>query len=157
MNLQGTIIQLESWAREELAAQKALAAELERQERAVAGNDTPGLLRSTEEVQRLIQRGAGRDRRRRQLTNELARAFGVAAQTLTLGSIAERAEALGASAQGLRAVRSELREETSRVLRLGRRISAVARRHRGFLDEVLRILAPRENGTDQPVLLDARA
>jgi len=156
MKVNGLVIQVESWAREELAAQKAMATLLERQEQAVSSNDTDGVLETTEAVRVHMEGGPSRDRRRRELIGRLASAFGVAHATLTLGSIAQRAEALGVPVTGLLAVRAELRDETARVLRLGRRISSVARYHQGFLNEVLSILAPEKDEADRPVLLDAR-
>jgi len=156
MNVNALVIQLESWAREELAAQRAMALLLERQEQAVSSNDTDALLQITAEIRAHLGSSTERDRRRRELIGRAARAFGVTANTLTLGSIAQRADAQGVGVEGLRSIRAMLRDESARVLRLGRRIAAVARYHQAFLNEVLCLLAPEQGETDQPVLLDAR-
>lgn len=156
----GLVIQVEAWAREELGQQRELARLLERQEGAVSENDTTALVETSELIQRQLRSGTGRDRRRRQILERLAAELGVAPGTLTLSSIAARAAERGLPVDGLRALQAELREESARVLRRGRRLAAVARNHRAFLDEVLRILAPQgaagDARGDQPVLLDAR-
>ena len=157
MNIPGLVIQMEAWSREELAAQKALLALLDRQEQAVSKNDTEELTAVSEEVQAHLKKNTGRDRRRQELVGRLATAFGVSAKTLTLESIAQRASDLGIPTDGLLASREELRKESAKVLRTGRRIASIARYHQAFLNEVLRIFAPDDDEAKEPVLLDARA
>ena len=156
MNLTSLVIQLDAWAREELAAQKELAGALGKQEQAIAKNDADAMVASGDAVEALLKRGPVRERRRRDLMDKLSRVFGVAADTLTLGSIAQRAADQGVSVDNLLAVREELRKESALVLRTGRRIASLARYHQAFLGEVLRIMAPGEGEADEPVLLDAR-
>ena len=156
MNTTSLVIQLDAWAREELAGQKALSATLAEQERAVSANDAAALAEAAQKVEALLKRGPARERRRRELLGRLGEAFGVQPETLTLTSILERAASEGVAVEGLRSVRDELRKESALVLRTGRRIAALARYHQAFLAEVLRILAPAEDESSQPVLFDAR-
>jgi hypothetical protein len=162
----GLLIQVEAWAHEELGAQRELARLLEEQESAVSRNDTAALSGTDERIQSELRSSASRDRRRTWLLERLAAELQVARGTLTLTSLVARAEGLGLPVAGLRALRGELREACARVLRQGRRIAAVARGHRAFLDDVLRSLAPAgaPAGMDdggsvrdgRPVLFDVR-
>jgi hypothetical protein len=164
--LAGLLIQLEAWAHEELAAQRELARLLEEQQGAVARNDGGALAASDGRIRDRLRSSAARDRRRTQLLERLASELGVARGTLTLGSLVARAESLGLPVAGLRGLRGELREACARVLRLGRRLAAVARSHRALLDEVLRSLAPGDAPGEtadtgsardgRPVLFDVR-
>lgn len=152
----GLLIQIEAWAREELGAQRELARALEELERAACGRDARALSAAGERLEERVQAVPARERRRAQLLARLGAELGVAPGTLTLRSLAERARGLGLAADGLQALREELREEVARVLRAGRRVAAVARGHRALLDDVLRALAPGEDARGRPVLLDAR-
>ena len=72
--------------------------------------------------------------------------WGVAAETLTLTSIADRADAEGVATSGLRQLREELRSAGALVLRKGRRIAAMARYHQGLLAEIMGVLLANPTG-----------
>lgn len=141
LGLQSELVQLEAWAQEELAAQRALVQALELQEEAIRIGSTVGLLESTEVVQDATRKSALREKRRVAGMRALARRFGVAAETLTLTSIVERASAAGVDSSRLARARTELRDAAAEALKRGRRIASLAHHHRVVVDELFRNLA----------------
>jgi hypothetical protein len=88
-----------------------------------------------------------------------AAALGVPASALTLASLAEHARLGGAADAGLEGLREELRRSTAEVLKLGRRVSALARAHRTLSAEALEILLgglERAGESVEGRLVDAR-
>ncbi len=146
MKIQALVNQTESWAQQELNAQKDLLELLEAQERAIAAGSAEGITSSGEGIQAQLRTGPARERCRLELMRRFARAWGVAAETLTLTSIADRADAEEVATSGLRQLREELRSVGALVLRRGRRIAAMARYHQGLLAEIMGLLLDDPTG-----------
>lgn len=160
--LESDLVQLEAWAQEELCAQTALEAALRSQEQAIRAGSTADLLAASEAVRAATQRNALREKRRVAGLRALARRFGVAPETLTLASIAERVEVAGLDASRLRRTRAELRDVAASALRRGRRVASLARQHRSLVDELFRTLAgerPDEGpgSSEDALVVDRRA
>ena len=106
--------------------------------------------------QHAIPADEGRDKR---VVVLLGACWGVDAGALTVTSVCERVEASGLDAARLRRMRDELREATARALRLGRRISVLARYHGELFEEVVGILVGRSETNNDPqrgALLDTQ-
>jgi hypothetical protein len=163
MSVETHLIRLESWLQAETAAQGRMLGLLEEQERAMRAADARAILASGAPIEAELRTGGARERARRELVAGLAAELGVAAESQTLGSLLERAEA-EAGARGrierLRRMRAELRALVADVLRRGRRIAGIARHHRGVLEELMRILQGGVDAEALPTgggLIDARA
>ena len=141
MDLFSELLQLEAWATEELAAQRELSQALARQEDAIRTGSTEGLIEASAGVQDAVRGQAQRERRRVAGLRALARRFGVAAETLTLKSISERAQAAGYDCSRLDRARANIREAAADALKRGRRIATIARHHRSLLDDLFHELA----------------
>ena len=156
-DIHALVIKLTSWAQEELGAQRRMHALLAEQERAVRAIDSPAITASGARIEEEIAGALSRERRRTRLLKGLGQAWGVDPNALTLASVCERA---GDDAAGLLKLRGELRDEAARAVRLGRRITALARYHGGLLEEVMQVLVGEAgDGTEKRagVLVDAEA
>jgi len=140
MNVQALVNQVESWVQQELNAQRHLLELLEAQEKAIVDSSTEGITESGEQIQAQLRMGPARERRRQDLMRSFSRMWGVAAETLTLRSIAERAESEGVPTTTLGKLREDLRGVGAQVLRKGRRIATMAKYHQGFLAQVMGLL-----------------
>lgn len=143
---------LEHDAKEETVAQKRRLALVESQIEAIRANKPADLEAAVEGIERELEAQGPRDLRRLQALVELSRHWGCDARALTLGSVAERA---GDDGRKLGALRCELREAASSVLRENRRLSALARMHHQIVEEVLAAVVA-EAGKDGR-LVDAQA
>lgn len=147
MKLDALLVQTESWAQEELAAQTRYSELLEAQVEAVRNSSSDALLESIEQMDAEMEKRVGRERRRQALMKALAGEFGVDASTLTLTSIVERARLAGLNASRLEVARGKVRDAASRALRAGRRLATLVRYHQGVFQELLALITPREAGT----------
>lgn len=141
MNAQALVNRTEAWIQEELCAQKRMLGLLGEQEQAIRAADAERVLASGARIEAELAGGAPRERRRRDLVNTCARAFGVTCKEVTLTALGERAREAGADVSRLEIARGELRSTTAAVLRKGRKISAQARYHQGLLEELALVLA----------------
>jgi len=160
MKLRRHVFQLQAWAKDELEAQRRLLGLLQRQEAAVRAGCTADVRQSGEELERELPGGATRERVRTQVIAELARGFGVPAQTLTLSSIVERGQASGEDVTGLRRLRDELRTCAAAVVKTGRRIASLARYHQEVLSDLMHVLSSSGMESQAPgdgALIDAEA
>lgn len=133
---------LEAILREELAGQADLLALLRRQEAAVVARTSGELSEVTGCLEAALHDCATRRARREGVLRKLAEQLGVAPSALTLRSLAER---LGADGQRLTALRDELRDVTSRVVRQNRRVAAVLGLHRRINQEVLQLFLAEDD------------
>jgi hypothetical protein len=140
MTTQALIIKTESWTQQELQAQARMLELLDAQERAIAEGSTKGISLYGEKIQAHLRSGPIRERRRMELMHRFAATWGIAAGTLSLGSIAERARAEGVATVRMERLREDLRRTTAQVLRKGRRLAAMARYHQGLLGEIMEVL-----------------
>jgi hypothetical protein len=150
-------IHAEAWLQEELGAQHALAAVLERIERAARAGSSADLARSAQELEALLGGAPGRDARRRVIGMRAASELGLAAEVPTLAALATRLAAAGVDVARLDALRAELRAAVAAGLRASRRLAALAQYHRGVLEELCQLLladAPVQGGGH---LVDASA
>jgi hypothetical protein len=157
MNVAALAIQTEAWLQEELGAQRALLEALARTEQAARGSDGAELERRTLAVQALLGETAPRDARRRALLGRLTATLSLAPGEVALSRLVPRLAAAGVDVQRLEAARVELRGVVARVVKTGRRLAALARYHRGLLEELCQLLiadAPPGAGGH---LVDARA
>lgn len=148
-------IQAEAWLQEELGAQQAMRAELEGLEAATRTGSSVELEARAGALGTLLGRAGARDVRRQAMLQKLAHAMGLSAGEVTLTKLAARLAAGGAETQRLDALRQELRAEVEDVLRLSRRLSALAQYHRGVLEELCQVLAAGAPGAHGQ-LVDAR-
>ena len=138
--------QLESYVQEELGAQGRLIALLEDQERALLSHSRPAIEAASHALQAQFAASSARARRREELVTRLAQFWGVAPQSLTLASIAERAAGDG---ERLARQRTDLQRATRMAQRLARRTAAAARPHSRLSSEIVRaclgsdVLAPK--------------
>jgi hypothetical protein len=153
--LQTLTIQTEAWLQEELAAQRALLALLERVERAALAGARTELEQSGPELERLLAPAAARETRRTHLLEKLAAALGVPARQLTLTQLSTSLGLARIETRRLDGLRQELRAAVTLVLRAGRRLAALAQYHRGVLEELCQLLTAAAPEREQH-LIDAR-
>jgi len=160
VKLQSSVIRLEAWLQEELAAQERMVELLERQEQAIRNSDDPGLKAAGKDLDLELTSQPRRAARRGVLLAELANAMGIAPTALTLSHVADHAEANGINPTRLRTLREEIRSAAANVLRRGRRVASLARYHQGLLSELMGVLfedPERDIHSEEPRLLDAKA
>ena len=131
----------EAWAQEEIGAQQALGAALEGHARVLARGRPQEVEASLAELDAADPRGSERRAELDRLLGEFARRAGVAVETLTLGSVAERFGQRGARLTRLRA---ELRDITTVVRDRSRTMTLVARQQRALVVQVLEAVLGRE-------------
>ncbi len=146
MTLEAFAIQSEAWAQEEIGAQRILLAILERIERAAGSGDREALGRGAAELEGALAQAPARDARRRALLGRLSAALGLAAGTVTLSQLLARLAQAGLEERRLAALRAELRAVVASVVRASRRLAALARYHRGLLQELGGVWLAREGG-----------
>ena len=140
-HLQALVNQLEAYAQEELDLQTRTLALLGEQERALFQGDLQAMRDNVERVDVQLASAPARAGRRGDLLRRLGLEFGVAADTLTLGSICTR---LGRDGERLSRIAAELREAAGGVAQKTRRLAALARMHARLNDEILgTVLADR--------------
>jgi hypothetical protein len=127
--------QLEACLQEELGAQSRWLTLLEAQERALLSHERETILATSSALQAEFSGASGRTRRRDELVGRLAQTWGVAAASLTLASIVERA---GAEGERLRRQRGELEKVSRRVQKLARRTGSAARLHSRLSNDIVR-------------------
>ncbi len=133
---------LEANLRAELTSQSELLDLLRRQEAAVVARTPDDLVAVTSRIESVLSAAAARRLRREPNLRKVAELMQVAPSSLTLRSIAER---LGEEGTRLRALREELREATSRVVRQNRRVAAVVGLPRRLNQEVLALVLAEED------------
>jgi hypothetical protein len=152
VNLQALAIQAEAWIQEEVAAQRGLQAVLAGIEAAArAGTE---LSARSAELEAALASAAARDARRRALLSRVGSALGIPARAVTLGKLAAALEQTALDGARLSALRAELRAVVAGTVRASRRLSALARYHRGLLEELAGLIT----GGGKPesgVLVDA--
>jgi len=156
-NLQSLMNHLESCMRDHVGAQNRMIVLLEEQERCVLNERPEAVELATKALGAELSTVPERTERRDKILARFALAWGVAAGSLTLSSVAER---FGEGADRLRELRDELREATALCMRLNRRVSALVRLHRRvMLDVIDSLLADEENSPmrETGTLLNAEA
>lgn len=134
MELKSHLLHLESWAREELAAQRRIMEHVVSQEDALRINDRTAFEDATAAIQREAEAGLERNARRDRIVNGIADHYGVAGRHMTLSSVIERA---GDEAGELPDLRGGLKEATGDVARRTRRLKRVMGVLRDLNREVL--------------------
>ncbi len=158
MKLDSLLIQLQSWAQEELSAQQRLATVLEQLLDAVRSGGAEDLLPAGLALEEELQTKAGRDVRRHDLMERLARTWSVSASSLSLASVIERCQSAGVAVGGLTTLRVELREAVQAVGKQARLLAVLGAHHRGVLRDILGILGESSNDAEARragVLVDA--
>jgi hypothetical protein len=154
MTLTTLAIHAEAWLQEELGAQQALLATLGRLERAARAGSAAELEGGGTELAGLLAPADAREARRRALLARMGAALGADRATVTLSAFTARLAASGIDGERLERLRRELRSTVADVLKVTRRLVAVARYHGGLLDELCRLLTAGAGGAGQ--LVDAR-
>lgn len=157
MNVQSLINGLEAWVQEELLARRKLYALLERQEEVVKKVNGLDLEAVVRDIQLELEAQARRDEKRVRIFDGLAQHWHVAADTLTLTSIAERA---GPSGARLAILRDELASASERIVRKNRRLAALLSVHHKVVEELLCALVAIQGGVPGApagALVDAEA
>lgn len=141
MKLQGFADQFQGWLVTELAAQRALSALVDRQLDAIRAGDAEGMAVLVAEVDQRLKDGKPHEIRRALLVERFAEGAGIARKEATIARILDVLDERGVATQRLRELRAELRDTIAELLKKNRRVTALARYHRGLLDEVLRAIA----------------
>lgn len=154
MSPQGLLNALEAWLSDEIAGKERLVAVLEAQEQALGRGSPEGITEATLRVATEVEADVERARRREMLFARLGAHWKVAASTLTLGSIVERASGGGARIAELRA---RVRELAAEVLRRNRRITRIVHVHQSIVQETLTALVGSHDPLSETgALFDAR-
>jgi hypothetical protein len=149
MSLQSLLNHLEGLVRDEIEGKKRLLALLLRQESAVLEHKRVELDETTRAIEKELSLEVGRAGRRERIFAGLAAHWGVAPGTLTLASIAERAErgrklerteSAGHQTGTLSVLRAEMRDLLANVLRQNRRVSRLVSEHRRLVADTLTLL-----------------
>lgn len=155
--LQSLLNRLIACSQAELVVQRRLVELVLDQRVAVLERRPESVERATAELGAELERAASRRAARVEAVARLARHWKVSAGALTLSSIAERS---GPRGQALLELRDELREVASRLSEEGRRVAALVRHQRAFVQDVLQALLGDENGNpvrDGGTLVDTSA
>ena len=158
--VQSLVLKLEAWVQEETGAQRRMLDLLKRQEAAILAYRPEEVADCGQAVERELSSVPGRERRRREVVESLGRAWGLGSGVLTVSSVCVRLEEAGLDASRLRRMRDDLRDATAQALRLGRRISVLARYHGELFEEVVGILVgssdAAKNDQHRGALLDTQ-
>ncbi len=155
--LQTLAIQSEAWVQEELGAQQALLATLERLERAARRGERAELERGAGELETALARRAARETRRPALLGKLAAALGVSPAEVSLTKLVRILERERIDGRRIDRLRDELRDTVALVVRTSRRLAALARYHRTLFEELCARLEQHRTGEPGAgTLLDAR-
>ncbi len=156
MTLQTLAIHTEAWLQEELGAQRAVLAVLERLDGAARAGSSAAVESGAQELAGLLALGGAREARRRALLGRLGGELQLPARDVNLTKLSARLAAAGIETQRITALRAELREVVARALKAGRRLAAVAKYHRGLLEELCQVFLA-EAPAGERNLIDARA
>jgi len=138
----------ESWLIEEIAAQRALSDLLRQQLAAVRSGATQSVEEIANSLEAQLSNGTPRELRRNLLVDRLASTLEIARKGITLERILELLSERGVDVERLRGLRTELRDEVARLLKLNRRVATLARYHQGLFNEVLNSLADAAGGAE---------
>jgi hypothetical protein len=147
-------IHVESWLQAEVAAQTALREALMRTEEAVRTGDTEQVRATGQRLQELLATTGARESRRRVLIGKLATELGIPARDVNLTRLAHELTAQGVDVSRLATRRAELRRVVAEVVRIGRRLEAVAQYHQGLFEELYGVLIPETTNQRAAVLVD---
>ncbi len=145
MNIKSLTNLLEGNVREEIASKREALSLIEQQEVAVAKSDAEAFELAHELSKKLVQEDAHRASRRVVIMKQLAELWQVAADALTLGSIATRLESDGSR---LAELRTELRSVVAAVIKRNRRLSALLGMHRRLNRDILQVVLGTEKGAE---------
>lgn len=155
MTLATLAIHTEAWLQEELGAQRAVLTALEQLDAAARAGSSAEVETGARALAGLLATNGAREARRRALLGRLSGELGLPARELTLTRLAERLDAAQLETHRIAGLRTELREVVAAVLRVGRRLAAVAKYHRGLLEDLCQLfLADAPAGAGH--LIDAR-
>ena len=157
MTVAALAIQAEAWLQEELEAQRALLAALERTELAARGTAAAELERCGLDVAALAALAPPREARRRALLARLARELALPAQGLNLTRVCAALAARAIDVQRLERARLEVRAVAAAVVKTSRRLCALASYHRGLLEELCQLFLAGAPAAAGGHLVDARA
>jgi hypothetical protein len=129
-------IHAESWLQEELAAQTAVLAALERIDAAARASSTPELESAAQALAACLPTAAAREARRRALLGRFAAELALGPNETNLARVADGLARAGLDVTRLAALRAELRALVARVLKASRRLAALASYHRGLLEDL---------------------
>lgn len=154
MNEHALLSRLEAWAQEELGVQQRLAVALTEHERVLGSGSPDEIEASIAALDASDPRGSARRRELDTVLRSLARVWGLAGSTLTLGSVAER---FGPQGDRLTRIRTNLRDACREVQERSRRITLVAKHQRDIVHLALESVVGREgfDGT-RGSLVDSR-
>lgn len=145
--LQSLVLKLESWVQEEIGAQRRMVDLLAKQEAEIMACRPEEVSACGKAIEGELSTVPGRERRRREVVEALARAWGLGSGVLTVSSVCVRLDEAGIDATRLRRMRDDLRDATAKALRLGRRISVLARYHGELFQEVVGVLVGNPAGS----------
>lgn len=132
-NLQSLINALEAWAQEELAGQRRILAQIQRQEDALVANRSGELLAACQDLERELRGQSDRQDRRAKLFQQFGAMFAVDSRALSMTSILERA----GNPPRLSLLRDELRRSSATLVRRNRRFGALAGAQRKLIEEIV--------------------
>ncbi len=142
MNVQSTINHLEASLREELGVQADSLAWVSSMEESLQQNDSQSFEEKTQRGSDLCRKASRCAARRVELLAELARSWGVAPGTLTLGSVVRRLPGTG---EQLNLLRKELRLAVADVMKRQRRLTALIRMHARINEGVMQVIVGCES------------
>lgn len=145
MNVQSLANLLEANVRDEIAAKREALALIEAQEQAVATTDVDAFDIAHERARQLVEADGRRAAKRAVMMKRLGEAWQVAADALTLGSVATR---LGGDGARLAELRLELRELVAAVMKRNRRLSSLLGMHRRLNRDILKVVLGTEEGAE---------
>jgi len=137
VSARAAIARLEAYLQRETGVQRRLAGVLEATEQAVRVNDRARLDELNAELQRELAGDLSRERERRILIHDAARALGAAPELSTVSSLAERAGEDGARLERLR---GDLRGAVRSVRERSRKLVAVARVQQEVVHDLLKLV-----------------
>ncbi|MFT7484673.1 MAG: hypothetical protein ACI9F9_000517 [Candidatus Paceibacteria bacterium] len=137
MNLQSTVNHLEACLAEELAAQTESLTWVNTMEQALKDNDSLTFESTSQRGSELCRKADRAATKRKGLLADLASNWGVAAGTLTLGSVVRR---LGGQGARMDTLRKELRAAISGVIKRQRRLSALINMHKRINADVMKVI-----------------
>lgn len=137
MNLQSTINHLENCIVQEIQANRDAIKWIDSMEAVIAANKSSEFVELSRAGAQICRTGDKNSRRRQSYIVSLAKTWGLAADTLTLGSVARR---LGAPGARLNELRSELRQVLGDLVRRQRRLAALIGMHRRINADVMQLI-----------------
>ena len=141
MTLATLAIQTEAWVQEEIDAQLQLLTALTQIETAARAGGSAQLEHGGRELEALLSVAPVREARRRALLARLAPELGLPLAMVTLTRLVAHLRTAALDTQRVESLRSELREIVAAVLKIARRLAALAQYHPGFFDELCALFA----------------